>query len=264
MGIKKFLEIGLLIISTSIFFTACAEKVAETNNEKTKSKTISDILNESFEYDENRKIYKTKFTIDKVNDANNLVFKFEKLCSDEKGQLIYTSYFINQTFARRNFTNIVNVCEVNNEPYFFIQQSKDTSNIYYAVTTDELHKNNYLNIKHNKQLELEMTKKEFSEKSVIERQEIQRREIAREQKTKSLFSKKDEKTMTFFDSWRSSNNQGACSKKCTDINIKNNGFKTLKEAQNNNWELISRVGDTEEALDDFCTCSGSSVLLKKK
>ena len=40
------------------------QKIIITNNEKTKSKTISDILNESFEYDENRKIYKTKFTID--------------------------------------------------------------------------------------------------------------------------------------------------------------------------------------------------------
>ena len=97
-----------------------------------------------------------------------------------------------------------------------------------------------------------------------ERAEIQRREIAREQKTRMILNKKDQKTMTFFDSWRYAGSEASCSKKCIDINIKNYGFKSLKDALSNNWQLVSKEGEEEMTLDDSCTCSGSSAVLSKK
>ena len=55
MEIKNILKIGLFVISTSIFFTACANKSIEKKVEKPKVKTIDDVLNESSEYDVNQK-----------------------------------------------------------------------------------------------------------------------------------------------------------------------------------------------------------------
>ncbi len=260
MEIKKIFKIGLFIFLTSLFFSACAEKSIETNAQKSKVKSINDILNDTFEYDENKKLYKTKFDINKSNEADNLVFKFENFCSKQKGQLIYTNYPINQDFTKRYSSNIINVCEANDEAYFFIQQMKDSAYIYYQVSIDEQLKNTYLANKKSKQIEPEVSNKD----SLKERQEIQKREAAREQKTRSFLSKKDEKTMTFFDSWRYTGSEASCSKRCTDMNLKNNGFKTLKEALNNNWQLVSKIEETEEAIDDYCTCSGASLLVKKK
>jgi hypothetical protein len=102
-----------------------------------------------------------------------------------------------------------------------------------------------------------------TQESIKERQEIQRREAAREQKTKVLFNKKDQRTMTFFDSWRYSGKEAICAKRCTDINKRTTGYSTVKEAVNNNWQLVSKVEDIEEAIDNSCTCSGYSVLLRK-
>jgi 16S rRNA C1402 (ribose-2'-O) methylase RsmI len=87
---------------------------------------------------------------------------------------------------------------------------------------------------------------------------------AREQKTRMILNKKDQKTMTFFDSWRYAGSEASCSKKCIDINIKNYGFKSLKDALSNNWQLVSKEGEEEMTLDDSCTCSGSSAVLSKK
>ena len=69
--------------------------------------------------------------------------------------------------------------------------------------------------------------------------------------------------MTFFDSWRDSGDKALCSTKCNALNVKTNGYKTLQEAVSNNWQLVSKVGEIEEAIDDSCTCSGYSVLVKK-
>jgi len=257
---KIFLKIGLFIVATSIFFTACADKVIEKNGAKSKSRTITEVLNDSFMYDANQRIYKIKSVINNIEDANNLVYKFERFCSEKNGQLIYTSFNINQDYARPNLRSKTNVCEVNNEPYFIIQQLGETSNISYSVSTDEITKKSYLTYK--EQI-TERSSKEYIDKMNKERLEIQKREIAREQKTRMFQNKKDEKTMTFFSSWRYTGSEATCSKKCTDMNVKNTGFKSLKDAQNSNWQLVSKVEEIEEAIDDYCTCSGSSLTLKK-
>ena len=70
----------------------------------------------------------------------------------------------------------------------------------------------------NHQFEITPAVKEDTQTVIKERQEIIRREASREQKTKLLFNKKDQKSMTFFDSWRYSGKEVLCSKKCTDLN----------------------------------------------
>jgi len=61
MQINKFLKIGLFVIATSILFTACANKsIGKNSVEKTKVKTINDVLNESFTYDAKQRLYKNK------------------------------------------------------------------------------------------------------------------------------------------------------------------------------------------------------------
>ena len=77
-------------------------------------------------------------------------------------------------------------------------------------------------------------------------------------------NKKDQKTMTFFDSWRYSGSESSCSRKCVDMNVKNYGFKSLKEALNTNWQLVSKAGEEEMTLDESCTCVGTSSVLSKK
>ena len=100
MEIKNILKIGLFVISTSIFFTACANKSIEKKVEKPKVKTIDDVLNESFEYDVNQKLYKTKTPITKEEEKNALVSKFTKFCSEKNGKLIYTNYYINKQYVK--------------------------------------------------------------------------------------------------------------------------------------------------------------------
>ena len=260
MEIKNILKIGLFVISTSIFFTACANKSIEKKVEKPKVKTIDDVLNESFEYDVNQKLYKTKTPITKEEEKNALVSKFTKFCSEKNGKLIYTNYYINKQYVNSYSKNLANACEVDKEPYFIIHQANDNSNLYYSVSIDDATKRIYLN---RKPPEFEKPAIESTEQTVQERKEIQRREAAREQKTKLLLSQKNQKTMTFFDSWRYSGSEASCSNRCYDINLKNNGFKTLKEALNNNWQLVSKIEETEITIDNNCTCAGSSVVLKK-
>ncbi|MDD2896735.1 MAG: hypothetical protein PHG81_12030 [Aliarcobacter sp.] len=258
---KKFLKIGLFVIATSIFFTACATKPVEKTVEKPKTKTtINDVLNDSFVYDSNQKLYRTKSPIIKTEESNALFSKFANFCSEKKGKLVYTTYYINKHYSNLYSKNIANVCEIDNEPYFIIHRANENSNIYYSVSMDAVAKRIYLN---KKQPVFEKPIMASTEQSIQERKEIQKREIAREQKTKVLLGKKDQRTMTFFNSWRYSGSEASCSKKCTDINQRTTGFRTLKDALSNNWQLVSKGDDIEEAIDDNCTCSGSSVLVKK-
>jgi hypothetical protein len=137
------------------------------------------------------------------------------------------------------------------------------SNIYYSVLIDEDMMRTYHRKTKKQDFQIEPTVNAPIEQIMQERKEIQKREIAREQKTKLLLSQKNQKTMTFFDSWRYSGSEASCSKRCYDINVKNNGFKTIKEATSNNWQLVSKIEETEQMLDNSCTCTGSSVVLKK-
>ena len=258
---KRFFKIGLFVIATSIFFAACATKPIQKTVEKPKPKTtITDVLNNSFVYDSNQKLYKTKSPISTTEESNTLFSKFANFCSEKNGKLVFTTYYINRYYANAYSNNIANACEIDNQPYFIIHRANENSNINYSVSMDEGIKRIYLS---KKQPEYEKPTPESTEQTVQERKEIQRREIAREQKTKVLLGKKDQKTMTFFNTWRYSGSEASCSKKCTDINQRTNGFKTLKEALSNNWQLVSKGDDIEEAIDDSCTCSGSSVLVKK-
>lgn len=263
MEINKFLKVGLFVISTSILFTACANKANVKNVKKveqTKVKTINDVLNESFDYDANQKLYKNKST--KIEDTNTLLSKLGKLCSDKNGKLVNINYYINKNYVNSYSNNKASVCEINDETYFITHQASLNNNIYYSVSIDEKVKKVYQNFKNN-QFELTPTITEDTQTVMKERQEILRREAAREQKTKLLFNKKDQKTMTFFDSWRYSGKEAPCSKKCTDLNKRSTGYSTLKEAVNNNWQFVSKAEEIEEAIDNTCTCSGSSVLVKK-
>lgn len=262
MKIKKFFKIGLFVVTSSIFFVACSDKpTVEQKLEKPEVITINDVLNDSFEYDANQKLYKTKAPITKEEDKNALVSKFIKFCSEQNGKLIYSNYYINKHYVNSYSKNLANACEVDREPYFIIHQANENSNLYYSVSIDEVAKRIYLN---KRQPEYEKPTPESTAQTIQERKEIQKREIAREQKTKLLLSNKNqEKTMTFFDSWRDTENKALCSTKCNALNLKTNGYKTLKEALSNNWQLVSKVGEIEEAIDDSCTCSGYSVLVKK-
>lgn len=262
MKIKKIFKIGLFVVTTSIFFVACSDKpTVEQKLEKPEVITINDVLNDSFEYDANQKLYKTKAPITKEEDKNALVSKFIKFCSEQNGKLIYSNYYINKHYVNSYSKNLANACEVDREPYFIIHQANENSNLHYSVSIDEVAKRIYLN---KRQPEYEKPTPESTAQTIQERKEIQKREIAREQKTKLLLSNKNqEKTMTFFDSWRDTENKALCSTKCNALNLKTNGYKTLKEALSNNWQLVSKVGEIEEAIDDSCTCSGYSVLVKK-
>lgn len=260
MKIKELLKIGLFVASTTLLFNACANKAPAKKIEKQKIKTIDNVLAESFVYDANQKLYKTKAPITKIEEKNALVSQFTKFCSEKDGKLIYTNYYINKQYVNSYSKNLANACEVDKEPYFIIHQAEDNSNFYYSISMDDAAKRIYLN---RKPPEFEKPAVESTEQTVQERKEIQRREIAREQKTKLLLSNKSEKTMTFFDSWRDSGNKALCSTKCNALNLKTNGYKTLKEAVSDNWQLISKVGEIEEAIDDSCTCTGYSVLVKK-
>lgn len=260
MEIKNILKIGLFVITTSMFFTSCANKSIDKKLEKPKIKTIDNVLADSFVYDSNQKLYKIKTPITKEEEKNALVSQFSKFCSEKNGKLVYTNYYINKQYVNSYSKNLANACEVDKEPYFIIHQANENSNSYYSVSIDDAAKRIYLN---RKPPEFEKPAIESTEQTVQERKEIQRREIAREQKTKILLSNKSQKTMTFFDSWRDSGNKALCSTKCNALNLKTNGYKTLKEAVSDNWQLVSKVGEIEEAIDDSCTCSGYSVLVKK-
>ncbi len=256
---KNLLKIGLFIFITSIFLTACVDKTIEKNSNKSKTKDLTEILKDSFDFDDNQKLYRSKFEITTNEEANNMVFKFEKLCREKKGELVYTDFYINQNYMKSNYKNQTNICEVNNEPYFFIQQSLNRSDYIYSISIDEQTMIYYKNYKNSKSLNPETI-----EKMSKERLEIQKREIAREQKTRAILNKKDQKTMTFFDSWRYSGSESSCSRKCVDMNVKNYGFKSLKEALNTNWQLVSKAGEEEMTLDESCTCVGTSSVLSKK
>jgi hypothetical protein len=261
MKIGNFFKIGLFVVLTSIFFTACSNKSIKSA-EKPKPMSITDVLNDSFEYNKNQKLYKNKSL--KEDDVNKLSFRFGKFCSQKQGKLAYTDYYINQDYTKSYTDNKAIVCLINRVPYFITHQAKEKSNVYYTVGMDEQIKKDYLDFKKNKQLELIKANQENAQNSIKEREEIQKRERAREQKTRMLLNKKGQRTMTFFDSWRYTGNKTSCSNKCTNINLKSTGFKTLKEAISNNWQLVSKVGDIEEAIDDSCTCTGYSVLVKKE
>ncbi len=69
--------------------------------------------------------------------------------------------------------------------------------------------------------------------------------------------------MTFFDSWKQTGNDPLCSTKCKSINKRTTGFTTLTEATTNKWQILSKIGETSETIDETCACTGSSVILKK-
>lgn len=264
MKIKSILKLLSFFMIVLLSFDACSNKGIVKKTEKLKTKTIDEILVESFEYNENQKIYKNKFDIVNEDDANNLLAKFENFCSSKEGQLIGGAYFIDKDYVRSYTNNKAGVCEVNGEPIFMIHQSSRASSIFYSVVIDEDIMKTYYIRKKKQDFQIEQPViKESLEEVMHERKEIQRREAAREQKTKLLLSQKNQKTMTFFDSYRFAGSEASCSKRCYDINIKNNGFKTLKDALSNNWQFVSKIEETEETLDNNCTCKGSSVLLKK-
>lgn len=272
MKINKFVKIIFFIIATSVFFTACANKSSNKNTkivDKQKIKTINQVLNDSFEYDANQRLYKHKSI--KAEDTNNLLSKIGQICSEKKGRIVYISYYINKNYVNSYTNNKAYICEINNEPYFISHHASQNSSSYSSISIDEHTKKAYLNYKKrtridsrfNSTFEIAKPSEENTENSIRERQEIQKREKAREQKTKLLFNKKNQRTMTFYNSWRYTEKEALCSKKCTNINKRTTGYSTLKEASNNNWQLISKIGEIEEAIDLNCTCIGYSVLLKK-
>lgn len=263
MRIGNILRLLSFFTIILLSFNACSNKGTVKKAEKPKVTDITIVLNESFDYFENQKIYKNRFEIANEDDANNLLAKFESFCSSKEGQLIGGAYFIDKDYARSYTNNKAGVCEVNGEPIFIIHQSSKSSYIFYSVTTDEDIMKTYYIKKKKQDFQIEPPVKESLEVVMQERKEIQRREAAREQKTKVLLGQKNQKTMTFFDSYRFAGSEASCSKRCFDINVKNNGFKTLKDALSNEWQFVSKIEETEETLDNNCTCKGSSVLLKK-
>jgi hypothetical protein len=270
MEINKFLKIGLFIVATSVLFSACANKSmnkVSKSSEKPKVKTINEVLNNAslFEYDASQKIYKNKSTNEE--SRNNLLLELGNLCSQKNGKIVYVNTYINKTYINSYSNNKAYVCEVNNEAYFIGHMANLNSNSYYSVSIDENIKKMYLSNKNDAQFEssFESTKPsvEDTQNSIKERDEIQKREKAREQKTKLLFGNKNQKTMTFFESWKSTESKALCATKCTSINKQSTGYSTLKDATNSNWQLVSKMGETDEVIDDSCTCSGYSVILKK-
>ena len=283
MKINKILKILLFITATSVLFTACANKSPNKNIkkiEKVTGKNINDILNDSklFEYDARLKLYKNKST--QEQNRNDLLLRFGNLCSDKKGKLVYINHFINKSYVNSYTNNKAYICEVDNIPYFIAHIASQNSNSYLSISIDEKIKKEYLDKQNDiksesnietipgttsvSKFEAILPNQGSIEDSIKEREEIQKRERAREQKTKLLFNKKDQTTMTFFDSWKQMGNDPICSTKCKSINKRSTGFSTLKEATDNKWQIISKIGETSEAIDGTCTCTGSSVILKKQ
>ena len=73
---------------------------------KPKVKTIDNVLAESFVYDPNQKLYRTKAPITKQEDGNALVSQFAKFCSEKNGKLVYTGYYINKHYANSYSNNL--------------------------------------------------------------------------------------------------------------------------------------------------------------
>ncbi len=263
MEMRNIFKIALVVIATSVFFTACSNKPIQQNVEKPKSKikTIDTVLDDLFIYDTNQKLYKNKST--KVEDSGELSSTFENFCLEKKGKFIPVEYYINQDYIKKYSQQKANVCEINNSAYFITHEANETSNVYYSLSYDQEIKKAYVDYKYNQQLEAIKINKENAQKSIKEREEIKRREIVREQKSKLLFNKKGQRIMTFFDSAKDLKNKSQCSKRCNDINMSSNGYRTLQEATTDSWQLISKVDEIDEAISDSCTCSGYSVLLKK-
>lgn len=282
MKINKFLKIVLFIAATSVLFTACANKSPNKNVkkiEKTKSQNINNILNDPklFEYDARQKLYKNKST--QEQNRNNLILMFSGLCSDKKGKLVYIDHFINKTYVNSYAKNKAYICEVDNIPYFIGHIASQNSNSFLSISIDEKTKKDYLDKQNDMKAESDLENasskvdskfeaiipsSENVEVSLRERQEIQKREKAREQKTKLLFNKKDQTTMTFFDSWKQTGKDSLCPTKCKSINKRSTGFTTLKEATDSKWQILSKIGETSEMIDETCTCTGFSVVLKKQ
>lgn len=283
MKINKFLKILLFVAATSVLFTACANKSPNKNIkkvEKAKVKNINDILNDSklFEYDARLKLYKNKST--QEQNRKDLLLRFGNLCSDKKGKLVYTNNFINKNYVNSYSNNKAYICEVDNVPYFIGHIASQNSNSYLSISIDEKIKKEYLdkqndiksessletipNTTSESKFEATLPSQGSIEDNIKERQEIQKRERAREQKTKLLFNKKDQTTMTFFDSWKQTGKDSLCPTKCKSINKRSTGFTTLAEATANKWQILSKIGETSEMIDETCTCTGSSVILKKE
>mgnify|MGYP000955636844 CR=1 FL=1 len=72
MKIKSILKLLSFFMIVLLSFDACSNKGIVKKTEKLKAKTIDEILDESFEYNENQKIYKNKFDIVNEDDANNI------------------------------------------------------------------------------------------------------------------------------------------------------------------------------------------------
>ncbi|MDZ7819950.1 MAG: hypothetical protein U5K55_15660 [Aliarcobacter sp.] len=281
MKINKFLKTVLFIAVTSVLFTACVNKSPDKNIQKVKKikiQNINNILNDPkiFEYDARLKLYKNKFT--QEQNRNDLLLKFGNLCSHKKGKLVYINHFINKTYVNSYINNKAYICEVDNLPYFIGHIASQNSNRYLSISIDEKIKKEYLDKQNDMKSESNFettdtrldTKFEATlpiqvsgQEAIKEREEIKKRERAREQKTKLLFNKKDQTTMTFFDSWKQTGKDPLCSTKCKSINKRSTGFTTLKEATANKWQIVSKVGETSEAIDQTCTCVGSSLILKK-
>ena len=97
----------------------------------------------------------------------------KKFCNEKKGELIYTDFYINQDYMKSNYKNKTNVCEVNNEPYFFfIQQSINRSDYIYSISIDEQTIGYYKNYKNNKSLNPETIEK-MQRKSRFKEEKLQ-------------------------------------------------------------------------------------------
>ena len=281
MKINKFLKILLFITASSVLFTACANKSPNKNIKKienVKGQNINNILNDPklFEYDPRLKLYKNKFT--QEQNRNDLLLRFGNLCSHKKGKLVYINHFINKTYVNSYTKNKAYICEVDNVPYFIGHIASQNSNRYLSISIDEKIKKEYLDKQNDMKSESDFettdtrldTKFEATlptqvsgQEAKKEREEIQKRERAREQKTRLLFNKKDQTNMTFFDSWRQTGKDPLCPTKCKSINKRSTGFTTLKEATASKWQIVSKIGETSQTVDETCTCTGSSLILKK-
>lgn len=285
MKINKFLKIVLFIAATSVLFTACASKAPKNVKkvEKPKVENINNVLNDAkvFEYDSRQKLYRNKFT--QEQNRNDLLLKFGKLCSDKKGKLVYIDHFINRSYVNAYANNKAYICEVDKAPYFIAHIASQNTNSYFSISVDEKVKKEYLDKQNDMEFEssLETTvdstptsvpnpkfqatppSQESFEDGKKEREEIEKRQRAREQKTRLLFDKKDQTTMTFFDTWKQTGVDTLCSTKCKSINKRSTGFTTLKEATDTKWQIVSKIGETSEMVDNTCTCTGSSIVLRK-
>ena len=260
MKINKFLKIVLFIAAAAVLFTACANKSPKNVKkvEKPKVENINNVLNDAkvFEYDSRQKLYRNKFT--QEQNRNDLLLKFGKLCSDKKGKLVYIDHFINRSYVNAYANNKAYICEVDKAPYFIAHIASQNTNSYFSISVDEKVKKEYLDKQNDMEFESSLETTVDSTPTSVPNPKFQATPPSQES-----FDKKDQTTMTFFDTWKQTGVDTLCSTKCKSINKRSTGFTTLKEATDTKWQIVSKIGETSEMVDNTCTCTGSSVVLRK-